>query len=171
MTNQATTQLIGTWHLAAHSSEDADIEAAAVESIEKRQDAIRDFFEQTHTALEMAPTTGLHLTIADDHTFTEGVEGEPTFDWFDDEGVMCHPTPFDGLVVNDDAGIYIRPHEILSWATPKPGEYGCILRHDDGDTKICDRLIVDGDDLFRIMSVVTDELYTNRLVYHYQRQQ
>ena len=44
-----------------------------------------------------------------------------------------------------------------------------LLRYDDGDTRISDGLRLQGTRLLRTMNVVTDELYTDRQLFAYER--
>ncbi|GAB5515737.1 hypothetical protein [Rhodopirellula baltica] len=43
------------------------------------------------------------------------------------------------------------------------------LRYDDGDTKVCDAIRAFDDHLVRQLSVVTDELYLDRMTLLYRR--
>ena len=117
------------------------------------------------------PTTGLLLQIEQDGSFSEQKTGNPKVYWFDSEGVLTNDVePFDGRLQSNESNVFLRPSEIPSWAIPVEGKHGrAILRLDDGDTKISDRLDVIGDRLIRSVNVVTDELYLDRIVIVYSR--
>jgi hypothetical protein len=115
-------------------------------------------------------TSGMTLSIAADGTFTERVSGKPDVYWFDEEGVLADVTPFDGLIVHNVQGSYLRPLNIAKWAIPVDGRYGlAVLRYDDGDTKISDCVRSSDGRLIRTINVVTDELYLDRIVIVYER--
>ncbi len=115
-------------------------------------------------------TSGLTLRIDSEGNFTEKKDGNPEIEWFDSEGVLePEVIPFDGVIKIDGSGAYIVPKQIPSWAEPSKIEYGVILRYDDSDTKICDRIEKIDGKLIRTMSVVTDELYLNRVVIVYKK--
>ena len=115
----------------------------------------------------LAPLTGLTLTVAEDGTFTE--TGAATVAWFDDEGVLePKAIPFDGTVTTSPAGTFLLGSEGLQNAVFADAA-DLRLRIDDGDTGITDLLTVDGDELVRVMSVITDELYPSRIRLVYRR--
>ena len=49
-------------------------------------------------------------------------------------------------------------------------QHAAVLRYDDGDTKISDGLRLKEGRLLRMVNVVTDELYTDRQLVAYQRE-
>jgi hypothetical protein len=121
---------------------------------------------------QIKPTAGLRLEIRPDARFTEQMSGQPAVYWFDEEGVLTDVAPFDGHLVETDQGLYLRPDEISEWAMPTEGEYGqAVLRLDDGDTKISDNLRLNNGYLLRTVNVVTDELYLDRILIVYTRQE
>ncbi len=108
---------------------------------------------------------GLRLEIKADGTFTESKTGDPQIEWFDEEGVLeSNITPFDGVykIFDERAFLTLQTPSNLS-DTDDPER----IRYDDGDTKICDSLRVIGEDLIRTVSVITDELYTTRVLLRY----
>ena len=118
------------------------------------------------------PVSGLVLTIEPAlGAFTEMVIGNPAIEWFDAEGVLAEEvSPFDGTIVCNAQGAYLRPKDVPEWATPVDGRYrAAILRYDDGDTKIADNLRVADGRLVRTVNIVTDELYLNRVIIVYER--
>ena len=77
--------------------------------------------------------------------------------------------PFGGVIKSNKHGTFIQPKEINSIGLPTE-EYGAILRYDDGDTKICDRISLHEHNLIRTVNTVTDELYLDRTILVYKRQ-
>lgn len=123
--------------------------------------------EQLRADPAMTPLTGLTLTIAEDGTFTE--DGTAEVNWFDDEGVLeSDARPFDGTLVTAAGGTFLIGEEGVQ-ATVFAGADNLRLRIDDGDTAITDLVRVDGDQLLRRMSVVTDEMYPSRILLAYRR--
>ncbi len=118
----------------------------------------------------IAPTTGLTLTIQADGQFTEEKVGDPKVDWFSAEGVL-EPSvmPFNG-VISWVAGVaYLLLTQPIARTIPQDAGVRQKLRYDDGDTKIADWIEVHGEQLVRTVSVVTDELYLNRVVLVYDK--
>lgn len=110
---------------------------------------------------------GLRLEIKSDGTFTESKTGNPQLEWFDEDGVSVSKiTPFDGIykIYDDRAFLTLQTPSNLSY-TNDPER----IRYDDGDTKVCDSLRIVGEDLIRTVSVITDELYTIRILMRYTR--
>lgn len=116
-------------------------------------------------------SSGLVLTIKSDGSFTEVVTGKPEVHWFDVEGVLADEvTPFNGVITSNEKGSYLKPVVIATWAIPVEGRYGeCVLRYDDGDTKIADNLRLIDEHLIRTVNIVTDELYLDRVLVKYKR--
>jgi hypothetical protein len=115
----------------------------------------------------LAPLTGLTLTIAGDGTFTE--RGAAAVPWFDEDGVLePKAVPFDGTLATSPAGTFLLGPEGLQNAVFADAA-DLRLRIDDGDTGITDLITVDGDELTRVMSVITDELYPSRIRLAYRR--
>jgi hypothetical protein len=113
------------------------------------------------------PLTGLTLTIAEDHTFTE--TGEAAVPWFDEEGVLePKARPFGGTFTTSPAGTFLLSEEGAQAAVFEDAT-DLRLRIDDGDTGITDLVTVDGGRLRRVMSVLTDELYLSRIRLEYRR--
>jgi hypothetical protein len=115
--------------------------------------------------------TGLELEISQDGRFSEALSGQPKVPWFDVEGVLSNDVaPFNGALTSNDKLVYLQPDGIPRWSVHAQNRYGkAILRYDDGDTKICDSLRLKGDRLLRTVNVVTDELYTNRVLVAYEK--
>ncbi|NJN00069.1 MAG: hypothetical protein HC800_25630 [Phormidesmis sp. RL_2_1] len=107
---------------------------------------------------------GLHLTVRDG-AFTETVKDFAAL-MFDQEGVQVNDyQPMSGQIVQVNAIGFLMPFgtSALKGQTPR----GCFLRYDDGDTKVCDTIRLIGDRLVRQLSVVTDELYLDRMTLVY----
>ena len=66
----------------------------------------------------------------------------------------------------NDVG-FILPDGVPDYASPSI-ENGIASRYSDGDTMVCDTLRRAGDDLIRQVSVITDELYIDRIVLIYR---
>ncbi|MFI7676101.1 hypothetical protein [Actinophytocola sp. NPDC049390] len=115
----------------------------------------------------LAPLTGLTLTIAEDGTFTE--TGAADVAWFDDEGVL-EPSarPFDGTLATSPAGVFLLGEEDVQAAVFADAT-DLRLRVDDGDTGITDIVTIEDDELRRVMSMITDELYPSRIRLTYRR--
>ena len=119
---------------------------------------------------EAQETSGLVLCIKQDGSFTEEVTGNPNVYWFNDEGCLVDVAPFNGVLVETEQGFYLKPTNINEWAIPIEEAYGaCVLRYDDGDTKITDHLRRVGEYLVRTVNVVTDEAYLDRVLIKYKR--
>ena len=78
-------------------------------------------------------------------------------------------TPFQGYLSFHKTSIYFLPINLPSWAMPVDRESSIKLRYDDGDTKISDCIERQNERLIRTVSVVTDELYLDRVIIVYQR--
>lgn len=115
----------------------------------------------------LSPLAGLTLTIAEDGTFTE--TGAADIAWFDDEGVLEPAArPFDGSLATSPAGTFLLSEEGVQAAVFADAQ-DLRLRVDDGDTGITDIVAVEGPELTRVMSVITDELYPSRIRLTYRR--
>lgn len=118
---------------------------------------------------EAEPVEGLKLTIHPDGTFTEAKTGSLRLPWYDREGVLDEEVvPFSGMLKTEATVMYLHLEEPISWASSEDAIRAVRVRYDDGDTTICDRLAIVNHQLVRTMSVVTDELYLNKLLLIYQ---
>jgi hypothetical protein len=122
----------------------------------------------------MEPRSGLELTIRPDGSFSEQVlGGQHSVLWYDSEGVQTDsPEPSEGSVREIAGADAVSLHPRIS---PPPGPHRPaalrdVLRYDDGDTQVSDILQVAGRSLIRVISVVTDGLYFNRVVASYRRE-
>ncbi|MEM8781056.1 MAG: hypothetical protein AAGF26_19800 [Cyanobacteria bacterium P01_G01_bin.49] len=112
------------------------------------------------------PTEGLVLTIDPDGKFQEEKTGNPKIQWFDCEGVLATEVkPFGGCLKFFKSKVYLMADECPSWAKARDGK----LRYNDGDTKICDSIEVKNNRLIRTISVVTDDMYFDRVVVVYTK--
>jgi hypothetical protein len=111
--------------------------------------------------------TGVELEIWQDASYSERlVGGRIPMMWYDVEGVLVEsPEPTEGIVreIIGSDGVSLHPHGAPQVRSPH------VLRYDDGDTQVSDILRIDGDSLVRAISVVTDDLYFNRVVACYGR--
>jgi len=160
----------GEWHLVASASTNSEIEFIGEEPDPNGITNWLNGFDDTLVDSAKS-TSGLVLTIQSDGTFTEVVSGKPEVYWFDEEGVLqTEVTPFNGVVAPSGSANYLRPVDIAKWAKPVEELYSpAILRYDDGDTKISDRVHVNSGKLIRTVNTVTDELYLDRVVIVYGR--
>lgn len=108
---------------------------------------------------------GLLLEINADGTFTESKTGDPQIEWFDEEGISeSRITPFNGIYKIFDERAFLTLETPSTLSDTDDSER---IRYDDGDTKVCDSLRVIDEDLIRTVSVITDELYTTRVLMRY----
>ncbi len=108
---------------------------------------------------------GLRLEINADGTFTETKTSDPQIEWFDEEGVSeSRITPFDGIYKIFDERAFLTLETPSTLSDTDDAER---IRYDDGDTKICDSLRLIDEYLIRTVSVITDELYTTRVLMRY----
>lgn len=161
----------GEWHLIASASITSEVQFVNDEQPDPNGVAnwLNGFDD---SLLESAKqTSGLVLSITPDGSFTERVTGKPEVYWFDVEGVFANEvTPFDGVTVKNEQGAYLKPVAVAKWAVAVEGRYGkCVLRYDDGDTKITDNLRIVEAHLIRTVNIVTDELYLDRVLIRYKR--
>ncbi len=109
-------------------------------------------------------TEGLTLIINPDGTFQEQKTGNPKVEWFDCEGVLCAEVkPFNGYINVLESKPYLMTDQCPSWAKDKK------LRYNDGDTKICDTVHLDNEQLIRVVSIVTDDMYFDKVVLVYAK--
>lgn len=119
---------------------------------------------------EVQAVDGLVLHIDPSGGFTEQKHGNPPICWFDSEGVQTSEVePFNGVLSIHADAAYLLSASVQNWAKAVEGRYGpAVLRYDDGDTKICDRIERVGNELLRTINVVTDELYLDRVLIVYR---
>jgi hypothetical protein len=159
----------GTWILIGSTAIAATIEFSEEEP---NSSGVKDWLNGTAAELvdRIEPTAGLTLSIDLSNQFTEVRVGEPQVSWFSSEGVLENEViPFNGFVKFYRKIAYLTATAAPKWAVPAKAKYGAILRYDDGDTKICDRIELMGDKLIRTVNVVTDELYLDRIAIVYAR--
>ncbi|WP_028102208.1 hypothetical protein [Pseudoduganella violaceinigra] len=162
--------IAGCWELVGSTTINSEI---AFVDDEPDPDGIADWLNGVGDELEesLKSTSGMKLEVAPDGRFSEHLTGQPSVTWFDVEGVLCNSVvPFNGALRRNDEGIYLQPDDIPSWSEHLAANYGnAILRYDDGDTKISDFLRMKDGRLLRTVNVVTDELYTDRVLIAYAR--
>lgn len=116
---------------------------------------------------DAVPMAGLVMKIQG-NAFTEEVIDFDAL-MFDVSGVQVNAyVPMTGTVVDRDGLMILEPAGVPDWATPNAMD-ASILRYDDGDTKVGDNLRLINDRLVRQVSVVTDEIYLERMVLVYGR--
>lgn len=114
----------------------------------------------------LEPATGLTLTITEDGTFTES--GAADIDWFDEIGALdTTARPFDGTVVTAPGGTFLLTAHGLP--DDDSGDTEDLRPRVADDTFVTDMISGEGDDLLRVMSVITDWLYPSRIRLAYRR--
>ncbi|MBW4579077.1 MAG: hypothetical protein KME42_05810 [Tildeniella nuda ZEHNDER 1965/U140] len=159
---------VGVWLLTAATAIDDEVDLEGLPAA----DQIDEWLYSTAYDLidEAEPVSGLKLTIHADGTFTEEKTGLLNLPWYDREGVLDEAvTPFSGILKTEENLMYLHLEEPISWATPEDTIREVRVRYDDGDTIICDRIEIISNQLVRTMSVVTDELYLNKVLLIYQK--
>ena len=116
---------------------------------------------------DAVPMAGLVMKLQGSAFSEETIEFDALM--FDVNGVQVNAyVPMTGTVVDRDGLTILKPAGVPDWATPNSMDASA-LRYDDGDTKVCDNLrLIDGQ-LVRQVSVVTDEIYLERMVLVYGR--
>lgn len=164
---------VGTWTItSAHETEG---EAFFPEDFDDKTDENIDFLEWLNETPTLTKTrgdevTGVTLIITEGGDFTETAEENTSLPCFDEEGVMeMTATPFDGELVEMNGAFFLRPKDLDEWVSPDDDRYEVVVRYDDGDTIVCDHIELQGDVLYRTVSVSTDLIYFNRIFYTYER--
>lgn len=160
---------VGTWVLTGSTSIKGEL---AIVDGSPDPNGVEDWLNGSGLSLfeTVDATSGLSIDIQPDGTFSEQKQGNPEIEWYDFEGVLTEVEPFNGSLVANEQGVYLLADDAPEWRMPTENEYGvAVLRYDDGDTKISDRLEKKDDLLIRTMNVVTDELYFDRIVIVYRR--
>lgn len=107
---------------------------------------------------EVSDASGLTLVVGPDGAFSE--TGDSDVEFISIDGVLGDGSDaFPGVLEESEGRVHAFTEET---------RYG-LCRVGDGDTDVADEFIVDGDELTRITSMVTDGMYLNRFVYLYQR--
>ncbi|WGV26167.1 hypothetical protein [Halotia branconii] len=161
--------LIGTWLLTGSISIKSEIKFIGDEL---DANGVENWLNSNSNNLiaQVEATQGLTLTISSDGKFSEERTGAPKVYWFDFEGVLqSEVIPFNGHLSFYDSKAFLLLDELVSWAVPSDKVNKKKLRYDDGDTKIADSIEVQGEQLIRTISVVTDELYLDRVIIVYKR--
>jgi hypothetical protein len=163
--NMQINNFIGTWILVGNFSENGSFEI--LDDIEEYRRLYEKWLcEKPSVNLEnFVESSGLRLELNTDGTFSETKTGEPQIEWFDEEGVLNNQvSPFSGVYkIFDD-----RAFLTLSEPVSEPFDFER-MRYDDGDTKICDGLQIIDEYLIRTVSVITDELYKDRVFLRYKK--
>jgi hypothetical protein len=157
----------GIWYLNGSFEENGKFEP--VEDIEEYRRTYEHWLRgEDYANLEnLTEVEGLRLEIEDAKIFSETKTGKPQIEWFDEEGVsVSNFKPFNGVykIFDERAFLTLKEPSSLSF-TLDPER----IRYDDGDTKICDSLRIVNENLIRTISVITDELYTNRIILSYRK--
>lgn len=162
--------VVGSWTLVGRTAINGEI---AFLGVEPDPNGVLDWLNGLGEELEgsIKHVSGLELEISQEGRFSESLSGQPEVYWFDVEGVLSNDVaPFNGALASINKLIYLQPDGIPRWSVHAQNRYGdAILRYDDGDTKICDSLRLKGDRLLRTVNVVTDELYTDRVIIAYEK--
>jgi hypothetical protein len=165
-------ELVGTWILAKSISTTAEI---LYEEEFPDRDASKEIddwlYGNCYNLRDNAEvTTGLNLKIDANGAFSEENVGIPQISWFDEEGVLDEKvSTFSGIVKIEDRSAYFHLKNPKSWIIPNSDVRWIRVRYDDGDTIICDKIEIIDKSLVRTISVVTDELYLNRTMLIYEK--
>lgn len=163
--------IIGIWILSGSFIEQGSM--PEIKDIRKYRQSYKDWLlSDNYEPLEkMTEASGLELRIEQDGSFTERQKGTPNVaGWFNEEGILDNNVqPFDGRYFISGARAYLKFNLTDEYHWNKRAFTHKYFRFDDGDTKICDSLRVVESQLIRTMMVLTDELWTTRLVFRYRR--
>lgn len=158
----------GNWELTRYGSDTAEIAYDDTDD-GPRETEIRAWLIGNEVSMigNSLPQTGLRITI-EQNRFEESVF---RFDelMFDVDGVQVNDyQPMSGNLSISERVAFMAPDE-----SDKPasldGTGAKAVRYDDGDTKVCDTLRLSGQMLVRQTSVVTDEIYLERMLLIYRR--
>ncbi|MGB7070008.1 MAG: hypothetical protein WBD22_10990 [Pyrinomonadaceae bacterium] len=163
----AANEFVGTWVLAGHKSINEELDISHESQAFETEMAEWLYGNSDDAVSGLEPVSGLRLSVAGNGTFTELKTSLPEIDWFDAEGVLDDEVnPFSGIYNVSDSRAYLTFKDPPEWSR---SEDKARIRYDDGDTKICDSLFVKDDGLVRTISVVSDDLYLNRVILRYER--
>lgn len=113
------------------------------------------------------PADGLTLVIDAEGGFSERVDGDPDLPWFGSDGRSTDGVvPFDGHVLSNAHGYYLVPADMPAVATPTD-VLDTLLRYDDGETMISERIQVIDGLLVRSINVARDGRHLERTVLVY----
>ena len=156
--------LSGNWHLVGYNHVNDEL---PLFDGEPRVEDIRSWLiGSVDTQPDVAAVSGLKIEI--DHSSFSEIVIEFSLLMFDVEGVQVNDyQPMTGrLHVVEQVG-FILPDDVPDYASPFI-DNGLASRYSDGDTIVCDTLRRTGDNLIRQVSVITDELYLDRIVLTYR---
>ena len=110
--------------------------------------------------------SGLRLIISGSR-FSEAVAEFPEL-MFDIEGIQVNDyRPMTGNIHSIENLGFLLPDGVPEYAAP-PVNSAVASRYADGDTIVCDTIRRSGNDILRQVSVITDELYIDRVVLVYR---
>lgn len=122
-------------------------------------------------------TSGLHHVTSEMHGLRIVIDGgsfsESAMEFsdlmFDIEGIQVNDyQPMSGKVLVIGQVGFLMPEGVPDYAS-RPIENELATRYADGDTMVCDTIRSTENNLLRQVSVITDELYTDRIVLLYRR--
>jgi hypothetical protein len=159
---------VGTWQLCFWSAlwgHELPIVENAVERFLYQEISVQ--FDEASTA---GDASGSLLTIHENGRFCQHGQGSSPVLTYDTDGVqVAGVAEFDGQIHDEGERSFLISDKVPTWAIPKDLAAQMRIRYDDGDTKVCDSAkFLDGQ-LVRQISVVTDELYGDRIVLVYNR--
>jgi len=165
-------QLVGEWHLNGYAFVETEIEFEG--DVPDPEAAEEWLFTGTDVGpLDLMPRSGLELVLHEDGSYSERVTvGGLRLPWYDSQGVQVEsPDAGDGTLRESSGhdGAFLHPRDAPPWMTRTRERDRDRLRYDDGDTLICDNVRAIDDSLVRVIAVVTDGLYLNRIVARYGR--
>jgi hypothetical protein len=123
-------------------------------------------------SIKLKVVSGSELTVKDAKYFDKLMVEKPQVLMYDLEGVETDEFPvMDGQLHTNQAGdiMYCRPNKMPKIDNFTYPNCSIIVRYDDGDTVICESFQVKNNKLYRITSVITDELYLSRSILEYEK--
>lgn len=166
MSEQSLVSCVGQWQLTGYAS----IEGAEADTSTRRDDdpdawnreldaATDAWLNQTPADTpEFSPAGGLMLTIHADGAYQESGDAGEGVAIISSDGVLGDSRDTYGGELRERHG------RLLAFTDENPdGDQ----RLNDGDTQVTDEFFTDGNELIRVVSMVTDGMYLDRFFYRY----
>lgn len=164
--NEGIEHCVGTWQLTGYASQEG-LEASAGTSREDVDAWSRELDTSVEAWLNEAPedfpdfrpVSGLTLSIEEDGAYEETGDAGEDVRIISVDGVL-------GDSLDVYAGQLREQNQRLLAFTDEPADGD--QRLNDGDTQISDEFFPDGNELIRVVSMVTDGMYLDRFYYRYE---
>lgn len=161
----------GTWNLDGSFIEAGQM--PELKDIRKYRQSYKEWLlsDNYEPLTKLTEASGLELTVNADGSFTERQTGTPNVaGWFNAEGIVVNKAePFDGQYFVSGERAFLKYNSTDEFYWNKSAFAHKYFRFDDADTKICDSLLIVDSELIRTMLVLTDELWTTRIVFRYRQ--